>query len=375
MARVFICYEDNIYGHMLGAICAKYIKETYPKEDIVYWPNLKKDTVSEDNRDMTIPLHIGVRDSIYILGETPAPRSFRKLIHTLSPKYIFWSDFETQKAEKVYDSDDFKGYDIKSIPGIRTEVPCLGVRLWKNFFPGTKVPPCVTWIDDYYQGNPDMNARAFVHGLKLLETCPSKLEEEPDTRSEEERDEGEVASTVWEACFEVAKPADFSSPDFNPEVEMTRMTWDATYQIMNMGNIVDTLVRLETQSLIDRDKFRVLTLPDNTPVLLANTREADPEVIREMFTKTQSTVPYAGWYYLDCKGAPHFYVTIVKLPEGSSCIELARKFDHPVGHDNYASFRCDSLEYKDQRYTFAPHMYESCEKTMVDPIDRQDRQD
>lgn len=348
MAKTFICYEDNIYGHMLGAIVGKYIKENFPNEVIEYWPNWQS-SKSTESTSMILPKHLGKRDTIYFLAVTPAARSWRALYETYQPKRIVWYDCNISRIERVMDASYEELTNLPDVEGYRSDNYDLASRLWKDLFPTKQVPPCISWVDSYFQGNPSMSARAFVHGLELLETCPKDLETHPDTLSEEDIEAGQTANNVWEACFEVDSPANFDEADFDMEAEMPRMRWDATFQIMNMGSIVDTLVRLRTQELVDHDCFRNITLPDGTVALMTNARECDPEVLREMYTQTGCTTPYAGWYYIECRGMPRFYVFLVKLSQGESCIGVAKKFDHATGNDDFATFRCDSLENNDVR--------------------------
>lgn len=348
MARTFICYEDNIYGHMLGAIAGKYVKDNFPNEQIEYWPNWQS-SKTVNQTAMIVPKHLGKRDTIYFLGVSPAANAWRALFETYQPKRMVWYDCDSYVIDRAMNACYEEMKNLPDVEGYRSNNFDLGARLWKDLFPEKKVPPCINWIDSYYQGNPNASARAFVHGLELLETCPKDLESHPDTLSDEEREMGEVASNVWEACFEVDSPANFGAADFDMEAEMPRMRWDATFQIMNMGTIVDTLVRLRTQELIDHDCFRNITLPDGTVALMTNARECDPEVLREMYTQTGCTTPYAGWYYIECFGAPKFQVALVKLEQGESCINVAKKFDHAIGSDDFATFRCDSLENSDTR--------------------------
>lgn len=366
MARTFIAYPDTIYGHMLGAIVGRYIKTTKPNEEIIYWPNLI-DEKHRESAEMCVPQNVLKRDSVYIVGQSPSATAMLKLLTVLEPKFTAWYDFTEESKLYMEDSNVLKGIDVEHIPGFRSTKPDLGVRLWSEFFPQETVPPCVRWLDSYYQGCADVNAKAFVQGLRLLETCPKRLELKPDNFTINVPDsptpeEEEVNETVWDACFNVSNPVDFGSESFNPETEMHRMTWDATFQIMNMGNIVDTLIRLNTQYMIEHDSFKQLHLPDETVVLLANARECDPDVIRDMFTRGGATAKYAGWYYLECTNKPHFYVSIVRLPLGTSCIDLAKKFEWATGTDDFATFRCDTLEYRDSRIFWRKHLMDAEDK-------------
>lgn len=348
MARTYITYPDNIYGHMLAAITARYVRKTKPSERIIYWPSVI-DNAYRDRTEMCVPPKLGRRDSIYFVGETPSPTGMLKIYEVMQPKFVAWYAFNRDGAARLRDAKMLKDYDTETLPGIRTDKTELGVRMWKEFFPNETVPPCVRWVDDYYQGHAGTSAKAFVHGLRLLETCPRRLEKNPDFLTEEEGNDGSVPDNVWDACFSVHTPADFGAEDFDAEQEMSRMTWDATYQIMNMGSIVDTLVRLNTQDAISRDLFRNMSLPDDTLCLLVNSRECDPDVIRETYTKAQATAPYAGWYYIDCSYRPKFHINIVKLPTGESCIDVARKFEDAVGTEDFATFTCPYLSYRDKR--------------------------
>lgn len=348
MARTYITYPDTIYGHMLAAITARYVRKTKPNERIIYWPSVI-DNAHRDSTEMCVPTRLGRRDSVYFAGETPSATGMLKIFEAMQPKYVAWYAFIKDSVIRLRDAKILQGYDVDAFPGIRTDKPELGVRMWKEFFPDETVPPCVKWVDDYYQGHAGTSAKAFVHGLRLLETCPRRLEKNPDFLTEEEGNDGSVPDNVWDACFSVYSPADFDAEGFDAEQELNRMTWDATYQIMNMGSIVDTLVRLNTQEAIEHDLFRHMVLPDETLCLLVNSRECDPDVIREMYNKAGATAPYAGWYYVDCTYKPKFHVSLVKLSTGESCIDVAKKFDNSAGSDDFATFTCSYLGYRDKR--------------------------
>ena len=332
--KQWLIYANDIYGHMLAAIAERYCKIKHPDDEIVYWPN---ETVSMVTH-LQMPKGIGKKDTIWMLGQSPTQRGMIDIKSEIRPKKVFWYDYHISMIERIFEDKESSG--IEKWPGFRTSVPTLGQQMWTDLFPGDKIPPCITWVDLYMQGKSDATAKAFFYGLKLIETSPKELDKYPAV-GDGEND----PSNVWEACFQINNPVDLDHMDHNEEEVLTRMTWDATYQIINMGTIVDSYQRLITQDLCSNNKFKTHYLEDGTRLLLVNSRDLDIDTLRDYFIETGSAFPYCGWYYLSCEDKPWFDVTVVKLPEGSSAIDLAKQFVNAHGDDDVASFRTLTLEF------------------------------
>ena len=147
----------------------------------VFFPIKKRqyDCESEDTCSDKIKREDDIEDTEIIVSESEE-------IAEDKSAFVFQEAFDVDSDEEMKNLPDVEGYRSNNFD--------LGARLWKDLFPEKKVPPCINWIDSYYQGNPNASARAFVHGLELLETCPKDLESHPDTLSDEER---EILSYVY----------------------------------------------------------------------------------------------------------------------------------------------------------------------------------
>ena len=330
----WIIYANDVYGHMLAAIAERYIKLEHSADEIVYWPN---ETVSMVTH-LTMPKDISKKDTIWMLGQSPTQRGMIDVKSETKPKKVYWYDYHISMIERIFEDKESSGID--KWPGSRTAVANLGQQMWTDLFPKEKIPPCIIWVDMFMQGKADATAKAFFYGLKLIETSPKELAKYPAV-GEGEND----PSNVWEACFQVNNPVDIENMNQTEDEVLTRMTWDATYQIINMGTIVDSYQRLIAQDLLSEHKFKTHMFEDGTRAVMVNSRDLDVDTVRDYFLVNGSAFPYCGWYYLSCEDKPWFDVTIIKLPEGGSAIDFAKQFVNAHGDDEVAHFRTLAIEF------------------------------
>lgn len=330
----WLIYANDVYGHMLAAIAERYIKIKHPNSEIVYWPN---ETVSMVTH-LQMPKTINKQDTIWMLGQSPTQRGMIDIKSETKPKKVYWYDYHISMIERIFEDKESSG--IENWPGSRTALADLGQQMWTDLFPNEKIPPCITWVDMYMQGKANATAKAFFYGLKLIETSPKELAKYPAV-GEGEND----PSNVWEACFQVNDPVDIEHMGHTEDEVFTRMTWDATYQIINMGTIVDSYQRLISQDLLDGNKFKTHIFEDGTRAVMVNSRDLDVDTVRDYFVSNGSAFPYCGWYYLACEDKPWFDVTIIKLPEGGSAIDFAKQFTNAHGDDEVAHFRTLTIEF------------------------------
>ena len=335
MAKHWLIYADDVYGHFLAAIAERYLKQKKTNVEIEYWPNKTKHLGTH----LVFPKGISGKDTIWILGQSPTQRGMIDVKSEIRPAKVYWYDYHISLIERIF--EDKESYGIDKYPGLRSSKPILAQQMWSDLFPKEKIPPCVTWMDEFMQGQCSNTARAFVYGLSLIDTDPKVLNSYPAAP-----DGFNDPSNVWEECFKVKNPINLDDPQREYEEDTTtRMTWDATFQLINMGSIISTFIKLKTQDACDKEEFREHELSDGTKLLLINETDLDEGVLYDYYTSTGSTYPYVGWYSITVDSMPSFWVSIVKLPEGKSAIELAKKFRNAHGDNNVARFQTDVILY------------------------------
>lgn len=350
-ATHWLIYSNDLYGHMLAAIAERYVKTKHPNCDIKYWPNETRTFVTH----LIMPKDITSNDTIWMLGQSPTQRGMIDIKSEIRPKKVYWYDYHISWIERIFEDKESSG--IEDWPGCRTSITTLGQQMWSDLFPKEKIPPCVIWVDSHLQGKADATGKAFYRGLSLIETDPRDLSSYPEVAPEEND-----PSNVWEACFQVANPVDLESPKQEEEDEtFTRMTWDATYQIINMGTVIDTFFRIKSQDYCSQEKFKVYQLDDTTDALLINDKDLDVSLLRDYFVSSESAVPYVGFYYVTNEDKPYFNVTIAKLPEGTSAIEVAKRFMCASGDDDIASFKTEGLVFERKNINLPPANYNNTE--------------
>lgn len=333
MSKHWLIYADDVYGHLLAAIAERYLKSK--KADIEYWPNRTRHLGTH----LIFPKTISTKDTLWILGQSPTQRGMIDVKSEIRPAKVYWYDYHISLIERIFEDKESSGID--KYPGLRSSKPILAQQMWSDLFPKEKIPPCVIWVDEFMQGRCSDTARAFVYGLGLIDTDPKMLNNYPDPP------EGfNDPANVWEECFKVKNPINLDDPQREFEEDTTtRMTWDATFQLINMGSIISTYLKLKTQDACDREEFKEHELTDGTKLLLVNEMDLDENVLKTYYTATGSTYPYVGWYSIAADSMPSFWVSVVKLPEGKSAIELAKKFHNAHGDENVARFQTDALLY------------------------------
>lgn len=342
MITEYLIYDNSVYGYMLAAIAERYIKAKYPKHKIVYWPNKTMGIQTH----LVFPKDISKKDTVWILGQSPTPRGMIDLKSEIRPAKVYWYDYHTTLIDNIM--ADKESFGLENYPGLRTSKTILGQQMWSDLFPKEQIPPCVIWVDDFASGHGGRSAKAFFYGLTLIDADPEVLA----TAYSDTPDDFNNPANVWEECFKVKNPVNLDDPQREFEEDsLTRMTWDATFQLINMGSIIDTSIQLKTQDFCYGAEFKEYELFDDpeaeegTKVALINDPALDTEVLRDYFTTCGSTYPYVGWYTIHPDNYATFFVNIVRLPEGKSAIEFAKKFDNASGDDNVARFQTNTLLY------------------------------
>ena len=327
----YLVYSNDTYGHMLAAIAERWIKRN-PEDTIVYWPNIGVSFTTH----LSMPRDISKKDTVWILGQSPTQRGMVDLKSETRPKKIYWYDYHTALIEYIL--SDKESFGMDKYAGARTDTDKLGIQMWKDLFPNEKVPPVVYWVTDFMSGNDSSaNAYAFYYGLQLIETCPKALSLYPPV---EEGDNN--PANVWDACLSTY---DVLGDDEGEEETVSRMQWDATYQIINMGSILRTYRQLITQQLIDAEKFKTHFLEGGERILLVNATDLDIPTIRDYYITTGSAFSHVGFYNFSGEDAPYFDITLIRLPSGISSYEVASKYINARGNDEVAYFRTLGLVY------------------------------
>lgn len=347
----YLVYADDLYGHMLAAVAERYIKKKYPKRKIVYWPN----KTGVRHTHLVFPTSITKKDTVWILGQSPTQRGMIDLKSEVCPAKVVWYDYHTDLIEKIFEDKESQG--IAEYPGYRSVIPDLGVRIWSDLFPNEAIPPCVNWLDEYMQGSPSLTARSFVYGLELIDTDPKELNEY-SAPAEDMNNPGDV----WETCFRVSNPVNLDNPEREFEEDLlTRMQWDATYQIINMGSVINSWKQIETDKLLNSHRFMICSAPYIDPAtstqkkmkfLLCNCEDLDMQAVHDYVSSLGTNFDGAGCFYVEVANRVLWYhVTICGLPEsGDDALSLAQYFINPYGTKDVAKFQTNILDFDDANF-------------------------
>lgn len=338
----YIIYHNNIHGHLLAAIATKYIKENWQEDTIKYLVDINKHGSQEFS--LTVASKKDV-DWVWILGCMPSEGTILLSdghVKQKKPAKAIWFDNHTGMHQislnkkspykcflsMYYDSDGFRGNTDE-----------LGQKVWTYCFPNKPVPKLITWIDFWYAGIRPHYVRAFILGLKLVETNPQE----------------EATGDIWNHLFDITNPVKWGEEELTEEQIFNSMKTDPSYQMMNMGSVIDTYLTIKTQDLIWQQMFHPYTFyrKDKTRVnlLLVNSDDVDIETVYTYFTNAKVFSSFVGWwFYVPYGKNKGTYELHLLSTSAESAIDFANEVGEGYGNDNYAVCRVQTLIH-DQWFT------------------------
>lgn len=325
MSKHVIVYGNDPYSHMLAAIVIRYLrlvrKEPFVFAPIKYdgtmYPKLYNKTIVEKHKDC-----------VWVLGDSLSPTQMADLVIDKRLRELWWFDYHTGAVIECMNNT--QEVSLKHILGARPTTPAVGALLWKTLFPNEQMPSCIIWMDRALQGIGSYNENNFYLGLRIVQTDPETF-----TYKEDEK-------TFWDTCFENTSTV---TDDESGEELVKRMQWDATYQVISVGQAINSYISTATWEALQKDAALWVTFPTHSklrnPVLLLNLPDVDPDMFRKWLVGS-THIKYLGSLF---HGKKMEITIFARDPEKDDCLEFAKNFPQYWGSKVKATFRPEQVRF------------------------------